>query len=86
MVTTVAGTVIATEADFDGFAADVAVTVTLRSDGMEAGASYVTEVGDWFVSEPQAAPEQPEPESDQVTPLFDVSLAAVAETLTVCPC
>src|SRR5207245_8599297 len=38
------------------------------------------------VSEPQAAPEQTEPESDQVTPLFDVSFATVAEMLTVCPC
>jgi hypothetical protein len=74
------------EASFDGFAIDAAVTVTARFAGTEEGALYVTDAEVWFVSDPQAAPVQPEPESDQVTPLLDVSLMTVAAMLTVCPC
>jgi len=36
-----------------------------------------------LVSVPQAAPEQPVPESDQVTPLFCESFCKVAEKLAV---
>lgn len=38
MVTTLAGTMMATEANFEGFVTEVAVTVTVRSAGMEVGA------------------------------------------------
>jgi hypothetical protein len=86
MATTVAGTLMMIEESFDGFATDAAVTVTVRFAGMEEGALYVTDAEVWFVSDPQAAPVQPEPESDQVTPLFDGSLERVAAILTVCPC
>jgi len=37
-----------------------------------------------LVSVPQAAPEQPEPERDQVTPLFCESFCRVAVKLPVC--
>jgi len=43
IVTTVAGTVMTIDADFDGSSTDVAVTVTARSEGIEAGALYVAE-------------------------------------------
>ena len=57
-----------------GSATEVAVTVT-DPDGTAAGAVYkpVAEIV------PQVAPEQPVPESDQVTPLFCESLVTVAE-------
>jgi hypothetical protein len=68
MLTAMAATVILIEADFDGFATEVAVTHTVTPDS-EAGALYVTEVAVWFVSEPQACPVHPTPtvESDHVT-------------------
>jgi hypothetical protein len=77
------------EADFNGFSTDVAVTDTVKFEDTEAGALYVMDVGVRFVSEPQAAPVQPEPESDHVT--FGVTvllllLVTVATTFTVWPC
>ena len=38
MVTTVAGTVMISEADFDGRATEVAVSITVRSEGIAVGA------------------------------------------------
>lgn len=49
----------------------------------------MTDVGVGFVSEPQAAPVQPEPESAQVTLWFTILLlllVTAAETFTVWPC
>ena len=69
MVTTVAGTVITSEAKFAGCAAEVAITATARFAGIAVGALYVTDEEAWLVSDPHAAPEQPsKPASDQVTP------------------
>jgi len=44
MVTTVAGTVMVSDANFIGRVTEVAVTVTVRSEGIEVGALYVTDV------------------------------------------
>jgi len=49
---------------------DVAVRVTVAGLGTAAGALYVTALEVMAVSEPQVAPLQPIPESDQVTPLL----------------
>ena len=57
---------------------DVAFRVTAAGLGTLAGALYVTEVVVTFVSVPHAAPLQPVPESDHVTPLAPVSFIKVA--------
>jgi len=89
IVTAMAATVMLIEADFNGFSTDVAVTDTVKFEDTEAGALYVIDVGVRFVSEPQDAPVQPEPESAHVT--FGVTvllllLVTVATTFTVWPC
>jgi hypothetical protein len=43
MVTTVAGTVMTIDTNFDGFATEVAVTVTVRFEGIAVGALYVAD-------------------------------------------
>jgi hypothetical protein len=68
----------------EGSDTEVAVTVTVAGEGTALGAVYrpVEEMT------PHVAPEQPAPESDQVTPLFCASLetvgvnCCVAETAT----
>ena len=46
---------------------------------------YVTEVGVWLESAPQAVPTHPVPDKLQVVPLPDVSLTKVAVMLTDLP-
>jgi hypothetical protein len=76
-------TVIAAVAVLVPSAIDVAVSVTAFGEGAFAGAVYVTEVVVRLESEPQAAPEQPAPESVQLTPLFCVSFWRVTEKFCV---
>jgi hypothetical protein len=71
-------TVIVADADFVPSATEVAFIVTVAGDGTAAGAMYVAEVVVTFASVPHVAPEQPVPESDQVTPLFCKSFCNVA--------
>ena len=59
-------------------APEVAVIVIERLVVTVLGAVYVTEVGVWFESAPQAAPTHPLPARFQVTPFPDVSFATVA--------
>ena len=60
--------VITVAAVFEGSATEAAVRVTDVGAGKLAGARKSTDVGDKVVSVPQAALEQPAPESDQITP------------------
>jgi len=60
-------------ADFVESAKEVARSVMVAGAGTPAGAVYVTEVVVGWLRAPQPVPEQPEPERDQVTPLFRVS-------------
>jgi hypothetical protein len=79
-------TVIVAAADFVVSATDVAVNVTVAGEGTLAGAVYVMPVPDALEaadSVPQVVPLQPAPESDHVTPLFELSLVTVA--VKVCP-
>lgn len=63
-------TVIIALPDFVGSATEVAVTVTVRGLGTTDGAIYPVFCPDAVYRVPQAAPEQPAPEIDHVTPLF----------------
>ncbi|HLK05299.1 MAG TPA: hypothetical protein VKT53_12735 [Candidatus Acidoferrum sp.] len=63
---------------FVGSAIDVAVSVTNAGLGTLAGPLYVTEVVVTLLSVPHAAPLQPVPPSDHVTPLFPVSFVSTA--------
>lgn len=66
---------------FEVSATDFAVTVTVAGEGTTAGAVYVIATPDALDDverTPHAAPEQPVPLSDHVTPLFCASLATVA--------
>jgi hypothetical protein len=65
--------VMVARADFELSATEVAVNVTAGGTGTEAGARKVAEVGPMLVSVPQAAPEQPPPERDHITPLLEGS-------------
>jgi hypothetical protein len=67
---------------------EVAVTVTVAGVGALAGAVYVIAAPEGLEAAdkvPQAAPEQPVPFSDQVTPLFCVSFCTVAAMALVLP-
>jgi hypothetical protein len=66
-------------------AAEVATTDIVVLAVTVAGALYVAEVVVTPVNVPQAAPVQPVPEADQVTPLLAESLDNVAVYATVCP-
>jgi hypothetical protein len=65
-------------ADFVTSETEVAVSVTLAGLGADAGAVYVTDVDVTAESDPHAAPEQPPPESVQVTPAFAESFETIA--------
>jgi hypothetical protein len=69
--------VIVTELNFVGSRFEIAVRVTEAGLGSVTGAVYVTEVVP-PLSEPQAGPVQPVPESDHVTPRLPGSLLTVA--------
>jgi len=71
-------TVIVVDADFVESATEVAFSVTVAGAGTAAGAVYVTEVVVTFVNVPHAAPEQPVPETNHVTPWFCESFCTVA--------
>lgn len=83
-IATAAITVTVAVAVREGSETEVVVTVTVAGEGAALGAVYrpVEEMA------PHMAPEQPAPESDQVTPLFCASLETVgvncfvAETAT----
>ena len=77
-------TVMVADADFVLSATEVAFKVTEGGAGAAAGALYVTEVVVTLVSVPQVAPEQPVPESVQLTPLFCVSFCNCAVKFAVC--
>lgn len=68
-ITRAAATVTVAVAVREGSETEVAVTVTVAGEGTALGAVYrpVEEI------DPHVAPEQPAPESDQVTPLFCAS-------------
>lgn|SRR5690348_7051896 len=68
------------EADLVASAIEVALRETEAGEGAVEGALYVTEEVVTAERVPQAEPEQPEPESDQVTPLFCESFCRVAVT------
>jgi hypothetical protein len=73
-------TVIVAVADFVVSATDVAVKVTVAGEGTLDGAVYVMAVPDALEeadSAPHDEPLQPAPESDQVTPLPELSLLTV---------
>jgi hypothetical protein len=71
-------TVIVADADFVGSATEVAVSVTVGGAGTTAGAMYVPIPGPAVAPNvPQAAPEQPAPESDHVTLAFWTSFWTV---------
>lgn len=57
---------------------DAAVSITVAGFGIVFGAVYVTPFTVAFVREPQDAPEQPVPESAQVTPRSSGSLDTTA--------
>ncbi len=66
----------------------MAVTVTVAGVGALAGAVYVIaapEGPEAADKVPQAAPEQPGPFNDQITPLFCASFCTVAVTPLVLP-
>ena len=71
-------TVMVAPADFEESACDVAASITVAGLGTADGAVYVTDVLDWFESVPHEGPLHPDPESVQVTPLFEESLETVA--------
>jgi hypothetical protein len=73
------------DCDFDVSAADVACTVTVMFAETDAGALYVTAVAVLLVKVPQALPEQPVPDTLQVTPLLLESLLTEAVKFKVCP-
>jgi hypothetical protein len=77
--------VIVAAADFVASETDVAVSVTLEGSGADAGAVYITDVDVTAESDPHVAPEQPAPESVQVTPLFAESFDTFAANACVPP-
>src|SRR5256885_8992191 len=56
MAIEIALTITTVDDNFDGSLTEVAVIVTVRSAGTEAGAAYVARPVAWFVTAPQAAP------------------------------
>src|SRR5262249_35757747 len=60
------------------------VKVTVAGDGTDAGAVYVAAPEVTLVSDPQVAPEQPDPERLHVTPLFWRSFCSAAEKPALC--
>ncbi len=66
-----------------GSVIDVAVNVTVAGEGVALGAVYVTELLELLDRVPHMLPEQPEPESDQVTPLFWESFCSVVVNVCV---